>query len=139
MKRNLILGLTLLLAGRAMTLAFVFKAGSGLPGAPPAAWLMPLIGDAIIGLSALAIAYLFVKKTGLWVWTALIGWNILGIWDAMAAFIIHNTVPWPEFFMTQIFGASMFFMASAMHAVIIYLACLPEIRDTFIPQRAVAA
>ena len=56
MKRNIILILTLLLAGRAMTLAFIPQAGSAVPGAPPAAWLMPLIGDAIVGITAVFIA-----------------------------------------------------------------------------------
>lgn len=49
-------------------------------------------------------------------------WNVVAIWDAMSAFVIHQTNPWPEFFMIQIFGSSMFFLASAMHLVILFLA-----------------
>ena len=139
MQRILVLIFTLILAGRAMTLAFISSAGSGLPGAPPAPWLMPLIGDAVIGITALLVAYLFWKKSGLWVWTAIIVWNSIGIWDAMSAFIIHHTAPWPEFFMTQIFGSSMFFIASAMHVAIIYLVNQPEIKKQLLDARLATA
>ncbi len=124
--------LTLMLAGRAMTLAFIHRAGGESPGDPPAAWLMPLIGDAVIGLTGLVIAYLIVKKTGQFVWAAIISWNVIGVWDAMSAFIIHLTNPWPEFFMIQLLGPMMFFAASAVHLVIIYLACTMEVRTRFI-------
>ncbi|MFT7623351.1 MAG: hypothetical protein ACI9WU_002534, partial [Myxococcota bacterium] len=51
------------------------------------------------------------------------------IWDVLSAFVIHQTVPWPEFFMIQIFGTSMFFAASAMHAACIVLLSQPELRE----------
>ena len=102
MNRKIMLILTLLLSGRAMTLAFIHRAGGTMPGDPPAAWLMPLIGDAVIGISALWIAFLIVKKTGLWVWTVIVVWNSLAIWDALSAYIIHTTNPWPDFFMIKI-------------------------------------
>ena len=104
-----------------MTLAFVTQAGGADPGDPPAAWLMPLMGDAIIGVSGIWIAYLIVKKTGLWVWTTILIWNVVAIWDALSAFIVHKTNPWPDFFMIEIFGSSMFFIASLMHLAIIVL------------------
>ena len=134
MERKAILILTLLLSGRAMTLAFITRAGGTGVGDPPAAWLMPLIGDAVIGLSALIIAYLVWKKAGLWVWTALVVWNVVAIWDALSAFLIHLTNPWPEFFMIQTFGASMFFMAAAMHGVILWLAFRPTVRQQLLAQ-----
>lgn len=120
-----------MLAGRAMTLAFIGHAGEGGVGDPPAAWLMPLIGDALIGLSALAVAYLIAKRSGLLAWTAVVVWNALGIWDALSAYVIHQTVPWPSFFMIEIFGASMFFAASAMHAAAIVIALRPSTRRAF--------
>lgn len=131
-KLNIMLVLTLMLAGRAMTLAFIHRAGGNAIGDPPIAWLMPLIGDAVIGLSALVIAYLIWKQTGLKVWTAIIIWNALAIWDAMSAFIVSLTNPWPEFFMLQTVGPMMFFAASAMSLAIIFIACTPEIRAHFL-------
>lgn len=128
MYQRIILVLTLMLFGRSMTLIFLDRAGGTMPGDPPSAWLMPLIGDAVIGISALWIAYLILRKSGLWVWTAIIVWNSLAIWDALSAYIIHTTNPWPEFFMIELVGSSMFFVASAMHLMIIILACRPEVR-----------
>ncbi len=86
MKRNALGALTLMLAGRAMTLAFVARAGGGDVGDPPSAWLMPLLGDAVIGVSAIAIALAAWKGRGLLWWTAIVVWNFLGIWDALAAY-----------------------------------------------------
>jgi hypothetical protein len=121
MQKKLILVLTIMLTGRAMTLAFIHRAGGDGPGDPPAAWLMPLLGDAIVGLSGIAVAYLIWKRQGLAVWATVVLWNSIAIWDAMSAYIIHLTVPWPEFFMVQLLGSSMFFAASAMHLVILVL------------------
>ena len=132
MKQKLVLMLTLMLSGRAMTLAFISRAGGSNPGDPPAAWLMPLVGDALIGISGLLIAFLIAKRTGLWVWTAIIVWNAIGIWDALSAYVIHTTNPWPEFFMIELFGPSMFFAASSMHLAIIYLVSRPDLRERFL-------
>ena len=93
---------------------------------------MPLIGDAVIGVSALLVAFLIVRKTGLWVWATIIVWNALAIWDALSAFAIHLTNPWPEFFMIKMVGPIMFFVAAAMHLDIIVMACRPGIKNYFI-------
>ncbi len=129
---KLMLVLTLMLSGRAMTLAFIHRVGGAMPGDPPAAWLMPLVGDAIIGVTAIWIAFLIVKKTGLWVWVAIIVWNALAIWDALAAFLIHISIPWPEFFMIELAGSSMFFVASIMHLIIIIVACQATVKNHFL-------
>ena len=41
MYKNIMLLLTLMLTGRAMTLAFIHRAGGTNPGDPPVVWLMP--------------------------------------------------------------------------------------------------
>ena len=112
-----------------MTLAFIGDVGSGAAGDPPSAWLMPLAGDAVIGVSAFVIAYLVVRGRGLGAWTTIVVWNVVGIWDALSAFLVHESVPWPEFFMIEVFGPSMFFAASAMHLVNLYLITRPAYRD----------
>lgn len=132
LQQKIMLVLTVMLSGRAMTLAFLHRVGGTMPGDPPPAWLMPLVGDAIIGLSALLVAFWIAKKVGLWVWAAIIVWNAVAIWDAFSAFAVHLTNPWPEFFMIQIFGPLMFFAAAAMHVAIIVLACPPEMRKQLV-------
>ena len=122
---------TLMLSGRAMTLAFLGQVGGSAPGAPPAAWLMPLAGDALIGLGALGVAALLVWGRSLLAWALAVTWNAIGIWDALSAFLVHHSVPWPDFFMVQIFGSSMFFAACGMHAMNLWLLSRPHIRDRF--------
>ena len=130
--RVLLLVLTLMLSGRAMTLAFIGRAGGSAAGDPPAAWLMPLVGDAVIGVTALFIAYLIWRRVGLFAWTTILVWNVVAIWDAFSAFLIHHAVPWPSFFMTEIFGSSMFFMAAAMHGLCLYLVTHADGRRHFL-------
>jgi len=132
MKQKLILILTLMLCGRAMTLAFIGRAGGNGPGDPTSAWLMPLVGDAVIGITGLFIAYLILKKAGPWVWATIIVWNSVAIWDALSAYIIHTTNPWPDFFMTPMFGSSMFFLAAAMHLSIIVLVSQSELKARYL-------
>lgn len=134
-RATLLLILTLLLSGRAMTLAFIHRAGAGGVGDPPAAWLMPLVGDAVIGVSALAIAYLIWKRAGLFGWTLVVVWNALALWDALSAYLIHLTVPWPSFFMIEAVGPSMFFMAAGMHALCLYLVSSGPMRAEFLGAR----
>ena len=132
MKQRIALLITLVLCGRAMTLVFITRAGGSGPGDPPAAWLMPLLGDALIGVSGLGVAYLIAKKSGLWVWTAIVTWNAVAIWDALSAFVIHKTSPWPEFFMIELFGSSMFFVAALMHGAVIVLVSHRDVRSRYI-------
>lgn len=121
-----------MLTGRAMTLALIHRAGGGAVGDLPLAWLMPPIGDAVVGLSGLVVAYLFWTRQGLAVWTVIVVWNAIAIWDAMSAYIIHRTVPWPEFFMVQMLGSSMFFMAAAMRLRILVLVICDPLRSELI-------
>ena len=132
MKQKILVFLTLMLCGRAMTLAFIVRAGGSNPGDPPAAWLMPLVGDAVIGITGLLVVYLILKKTGLWVWSTILIWNAVAIWDALSAFIVHKTSPWPDFFMIEVFGSSMFFAASLMHFAIIVLLSQREIKSHYL-------
>jgi hypothetical protein len=136
-KRTVLLAITLMLSGRAMTIAFVADAGDTAPGSPPSAWTMPLLGDAVIGIGALAIAYLIVRRRGLAAWATIIVWNSLGIWDALSAYVVHRSDPWPEFFMIETFGAAMFFAASAMHLVAIRLVSSEELRTHFLSDQPV--
>ncbi len=132
MGRVAMLVLTLMMSGRMMTLAYLHRAGRGEAGDPPAAWLMPLIGDAVIGVTALAVAWLVWRGRGPMVWAAIIAWNVAGLWDALSAYIVSVSVPWPTFFMIETFGASMFFIAATMHLVLIGLAFSPGLRADFL-------
>lgn len=131
MERAIVLVLTLMLSGRAMTLAYIGRAGGGAPGDPPAAWLMPLLGDAVIGVTGLVMVLVLLRGKGLWAWVALVIWNAVAIWDALSAYVVHLTTPWPAFFMIELFGGAMFFAAAAMHGLNLILLARPASRDRF--------
>ena len=118
--------LTAMHTGRLMTLAFIGAAGSGLPDAPPAAWLMPLVGDAVIGALAPIAAWLVWRGRGPGVFATIVAFHAVGIWDALSAFLVHQSVPWPEFFMIKLFGASMFFAATGLHLVALGIVAGPS-------------
>lgn len=130
-KLKIVGALTLMAAGRAMTLPFITRAGDGGPGDPPDVWLMPLIGDAAIGLAAIAVAFLMWKRPTPATWMIAVAWSAIGAFDALAAFIIETSAPWPEFFMLQVFGRSMFFAATAMHLAIIALLTTTDVLAYF--------
>lgn len=116
-----LIALIVMSGGRAMTLGWIARAGDGGPGDPPAAWLMPLIGDAAVGLAAFVVAFLLWTRPSPTTWAIAIAWSAVAAFDAIAAFVVDVQTPWPEFFMLEIFGRSMFFAAAAMHLLIIGL------------------
>lgn len=123
--------LTLLAGGRAMTLAYVGRAGDAGPGDPPAEWLMPLLGDAAVGLTAVVVVLLMWRAPSPVTWAAGIAWSSIGAFDALAAFLVNRSTPWPEFFMLRAFGSSMFFLAAAMQVAIVLLLTRPGARQRF--------
>ena len=131
MYRKTAILLTVMATGRAMTIPFIARAGDGGPGDPPDAWLMPLLGDAAIGLAAPVVAILLWRRPNPTSWVIAIAWSAIGCFDALAAFVVETTNPWPEFFMLELFGRSMFFAATALHAAIIYLLARPHSRPEF--------
>jgi hypothetical protein len=111
-----------------MTLPFIHRAGDGGAGDPPAAWLMPLVGDAAVGLSALVVAWLLWKRPAPSTWAIAIAWSAVAAFDALAAYLVDIETPWPDFFMLELFGRPMFFAAAGLHVVIIALLARPESR-----------
>lgn len=126
-----VLALTTLASGRAMTIAFIGRAGDGGPGDPPEAWLMPLIGDAVIGVSAIVVALLIWRRPNPTTWVLAVIWNAIGAFDALAAYVVEVSAPWPEFFMLELVGRSMFFAAAIMHLALIGLLSRPEVLTRF--------
>ena len=131
MRLKIVIALTLMAAGRAMTLPFIGRAGDGGPGDPPDAWLMPLIADAAIGIAAVGVVLLIWKRPTPATWVIAVTWSAIGAFDALAAFVVETSAPWPDFFMLEIFGRSMFFAAGAMHAAIIALLTSTEVLAHF--------
>lgn len=115
MRLRIVIVLTAMSIGRAMTLPFIGSAGDGGPSDPPDAWLMPLVGDAVIGLAAIVIVGLLITRRTVETWAAATIFHAVAAFDALAAYLVEIQTPWPEFFMLELFGRSMFFAAAAMH------------------------
>ena len=128
MQYRIALVLTAMAAGRAMTIPFIGSAGDGGLGDPPSEWLMPLIGDAVVGVTALVVLSLLITRSTPGTWAIALAWNAVAAFDAVAAFVVNQTSPWPEFFMIEIFGTSMFFAAAALHVAAIWLLAQPAMR-----------
>lgn len=111
-----------------MTLAFLHRVGDGGPGDPPDAWLMPLVGDAIVGISAVAVAALLWWRPSPTSWLVAVVWTALAAFDAFAAWLVEISTPWPDFFMLELAGRAMFPAAMALHVVILVLLLHPEVR-----------
>ena len=58
-------------------------------------------------------------------------WNAIAGFDALAAYVVDVVTPWPEFFMLELFGRTMFFAAAAMHVVLIIMLAQRPLRDRF--------
>ena len=129
--RFAVIALTVMASGRAMTIAFIHRAGDGGAGDPPDAWLMPLWGDASVGVAALGVAWLLWKRPSPSSWIIAVIWSSIAAFDALAAYVVDVATPWPDFFMIEIFGRARFFAAAAMHLLIIWLLLRPNVRDSY--------
>ena len=129
--RMIAIVLTLMASGRAMTLAFIHRAGDGGIGDPPDAWLMPLWGDAIVGSTALVVAWLLWQRPVPSSWVLAVVWSAIATFDAFAAYLVDVATPWPDFFMIDLFGRAVFFAAAALHLLIIGLLARPDVRTTY--------
>ncbi len=131
MSRKIALVFIIMTIGRAMTIPYIHRAGDGGLGDPPEAWLIPLIGDAAIGIAAIVIAFLVWRTPSPATWAATIAWSAIGAFDAVAAFIVEVSTPWPEFFMIELIGRPMFFAAVLLHVAIIILVSRKDALEDF--------
>ena len=112
-----------------MTLAFLHRVGDGGPGDPPDAWLMPLVGDAIVGIGALVVAALLWFRPSPRSWLTAVVWTVVAAFDALAAWLVEIATPWPDFFMLELAGRAMFPAAIMLHVVIFVLLMQSEVRN----------
>jgi len=112
-----------------MTLAFIGRAGGDGAGDPPAAWLMPLVGDGVVGVAAVGVALALWRRPGRRTWLAALVFHCLALWDGLSAWLVHASVPWPEFFMIELFGWTMFPAAAGLHGACLALLLTASVRQ----------
>jgi len=60
-------------------------------------------------------------------WLVAVVWTVVAAFDALAAWLVEISSPWPDFFMLELAGRTMFPVAIALHVVILVLLLQPEI------------
>jgi len=68
--------------------AIMFLPEAARPESPLVSFLIPFLGDTIVGLTAPIIAVLLWKWNTLGAWTAAIAWHTLAIWDSASAAVL---------------------------------------------------
>ena len=102
-------------------------------GAPPE-WILALIGDFIIGTTALFLVYAILKKPSSLIWGLLLSWNILGLIDLLGAIRTSLLVPFgpiPEVGLTSVGVRSILFLNTFLQISCIYLLFKNSVRNYF--------
>ena len=102
-------------------------------GAPPE-WVLALIGDFIIGTTALFLVYAILKKPSSLVWVLLLSWNILGAIDLFSAIRTSFLVPFgpiPEVGLTSLGVRSILILNTFLQISCIYLLFKDSVRNYF--------
>ena len=102
-------------------------------GAPPE-WVLALIGDFIIGITAFFLVYGILKKPSYLIWVLLLSWNILGLIDLLGAIRTSLLVPFgpiPEMGLTSLGVRSILFLNTFLQISCIYLLFKDSVRNYF--------
>ena len=102
-------------------------------GAPPE-WVLALIGDFIIGTTALFLVYFILKKPSYLIWILLLSWNILGLIDLLGAIRTSLLVPFgpiPEVGLTSLGVRSILILNTFLQISCIYLLFKDSVRNYF--------
>ena len=102
-------------------------------GAPPE-WVLALIGDFIIGTTALFLVYGILKKPSYLIWVLLLSWNVLGLVDLLGAIRTSLLVPFgpiPEVGLTNVGVRSILFLNTFLQISCIYLLSKESVRKYF--------
>ena len=102
-------------------------------GAPPE-WILALIGDFIIGTTALFLVYAILKKPSSLVWVLLLSWNILGAVDLFSAIRTSLLVPYgplPEIGLSDLGVRFVLILNTFLQISCIYLLLKGSVKNYF--------
>jgi hypothetical protein len=102
-------------------------------GAPPE-WVLALVGDFIIGTTALFLVYFIFKKPSYLIWVLLLSWNVLGLVDLLGAIRTSLLVPFapiPEIGLTSLGVRFILILNTFLQISCIYLLFKDSVRDYF--------
>ena len=102
-------------------------------GAPPE-WVLALVGDFIIGTTALFLVYFILKKPSYLIWVLLLSWNVLGLIDLLGAIRTSLLVPFgpiPEIGLTSLGVRSILILNTFLQISCVYLLFKNSVRNYF--------
>ena len=113
---------------------FLFWNITGNERGAPQEWVLALVGDFIIGTTALFLVYAILKKPSSLVWVLLLSWNILGAIDLFSAIRTSFLVPFgpiPEVGLTSLGVRSILILNTFLQISCIYLLFKDSVRNYF--------
>ena len=113
---------------------FLFWNITGHERGAPSEWVLALVGDFIIGTTALFLVYFILKKPSYLIWGLLLSWNILGFIDLLSAIRTSLLVPYepiPEIGLTSSVVRSILNLNTFLQISCIYLLSKDSVRNYF--------
>ena len=113
---------------------FLFWTITGNERAAPSEWVLPLIGDFIIGTTAFFLVYGILKKPSSFLWGILLSWNILGLIDLIGAIAISLSAPYepiPEIGLTSLGVRFILILNTFLQISCLYFLFKNEVKNHF--------
>tara|TARA_Y100000590_G_scaffold47811_1_gene50717 strand:+ start:684 stop:1100 length:417 start_codon:yes stop_codon:yes gene_type:complete len=114
---------------------FLFWNITGHERGAPSEWVLALVGDFIIGTTALFLVYFILKKPSYLIWGLLLFWNILGVVDLFGAITTSLQVPYgplPEIGLTNLGVRFVLILNTLLQISCIFLLFKDSVRNYFV-------
>ena len=100
----------------------------------PSEWIIPFVGDFIIGITAIFLVYLIIKKPCAVLWGLLLSWNVVGLFDLFGAIVVSFEAPFgplPEIGLTTSGVRYILCLNTLIQISSIYLLFQKDIKEYF--------
>ena len=113
---------------------FLFWTFTGNERSAPSEWMVPFVGDFIIGITAIFLVYYIIKKPSTILWVLLLSWNVVGFLDLIGAINVSFHAPYgpiPEIGLTATGVRFVLSLNTLIQISSIYLLFHKDIREYF--------
>ena len=113
---------------------FLFWIFTGNERSAPSEWIVPFVGDFIIGITALFLVYYIIKKPSTILWGLLLSWNVIGFLDLIGAINVSFEAPYgpiPEIGFNALAVRSILSLNTLLQISSIYLLFQKDVKEYF--------
>ena len=113
---------------------FLFWTFTGNERSAPSEWIVPFVGDFIIGITAIFLVYHIIKKPSAILWGLLLSWNVVGLFDLFGAIMISFDAPFgplPEIGFNELTVRTILILNTLLQISCIYLLFQKNIKEYF--------